>query len=36
MLGCSPLVSGFVDQQTFDRVVDLTKMVKPYVAGVTG
>ena len=24
-------VSGFVDEQTFDRVVDPAKMVKPYV-----
>lgn len=23
---------GFVDEQTFDRVVDPAKMVKPYVA----
>jgi len=26
---------GFVDEATFDRVVDPTKMVKPYVAGRT-
>jgi hypothetical protein len=24
-------VSGFVDERTFDRVVDPAKMVKPYV-----
>ena len=27
---------GYVDKATFDRVVDPTKMVKPYVAGATG
>jgi fumarate hydratase, class II len=27
---------GYVDEQTFDRVVDPRKMVKPYVAGATG
>ncbi len=27
---------GYVDEQTFDRVVDPTKMVRPYVAGATG
>jgi len=27
---------GFVDEATFDRVVDPTKMVKPYVAAKTG
>ena len=26
---------GVVDEQTFDRVVDPTKMVKPYVAAAT-
>jgi fumarate hydratase class II len=27
---------GYVDEQTFDRVVDPGKMVKPYVASATG
>lgn len=33
--GCSkrpPIELGFVDEQTFDRVVDPAEIVKPYVA----